>query len=145
MFDKTFHGDPTASQHYVRGNVAIIPQDSVHLRQVLPPSSEDIVKAVCTVFVGKDSVVSRANVAKISPILCSKHNVQIMIQFLVANNPWYRVGFSQENLDALYDGPSSHGVPAAIQLNFLPSERVGETASCCADHTDREENLVEHN
>ncbi|EGO18826.1 hypothetical protein SERLADRAFT_403590, partial [Serpula lacrymans var. lacrymans S7.9] len=71
MFDKTFNGDPTASQRYVRGNVAIIPQDSVHLRQVLPPSSEDIAKAVCTVFVGKDSVVSRANVAKISPILCS--------------------------------------------------------------------------
>ncbi|EGO30262.1 hypothetical protein SERLADRAFT_412311 [Serpula lacrymans var. lacrymans S7.9] len=36
-------------------------------------------------------------------------------------------------------------VPTAVQLNFLPSERVGETASCCADYTDREENLVEHN
>ena len=44
--------DPETSQSYNKGTVAILPQESVELREVLPPPFDDVRKAMCAVFVG---------------------------------------------------------------------------------------------
>ena len=44
--------DPEMSQLYNKGNVAILPQESVELREVLPPPFDNVHKAMCAVFVG---------------------------------------------------------------------------------------------
>lgn len=123
--------DPEISQSYNKGNVAILPQDSVHVRDVLPPPFDDIQKAMCAVFVGCKVKPSVHNIKKLSPVLVSKSRVRRMIDFLLANNTLYEsagVRFSQENMDDLFV-PSVHGddesVPRAVELCHLPPE-VGD-------------------
>jgi len=51
-----FGTKPCKSQHYCRGNVAISPQDSVHLHECLLPSPDEIKECLCALFVGSEVV-----------------------------------------------------------------------------------------
>lgn len=125
----TQHGkDPQLSQGYSSGNVAVLPQDSVHLRSVLPPGREEIAEAMCALFVGGDVKPTRENIKKLKPVLASKQNVKTMIDFLVTRNAWYKssdVSFSPENFADLFDdtdGVADTAVPRAVELCHLPRE-----------------------
>ncbi|KAH7908086.1 hypothetical protein BJ138DRAFT_983955, partial [Hygrophoropsis aurantiaca] len=136
-------GDSAASQGFVKGNVAILPQDSVKLRDIIPPDRDEIQQAMCALFVGSDTRATRENIAKLRPVLVSKKIVRTLVNFLVENNRWYRsqnVRVSESNIDDLYDGDGDFGVPRAVELCFLPDERPAN-ASASADYTDRGENL----
>ncbi|KAG2738983.1 hypothetical protein P692DRAFT_201849319 [Suillus brevipes Sb2] len=87
-----------ASQRYNKGNVAIRPQNSTELRNLLPPSPDELQDAMCT--------PSRDTVKQMRPVLVTKSRVEKLIHFLIANNPWYQhsgVAYSQSNMDALFD------------------------------------------
>ncbi|KAH9854429.1 hypothetical protein C2E23DRAFT_913766, partial [Lenzites betulinus] len=114
------------SQRYVKGNIAIHPQDSTHLTDVLPPSTDMIRDTVCAVFVGQTRP-TKASIERLRPVLVRKSRVQTMIEFLVANNPHYRVdgtfkGLSLANLDGLF-GPGTstvdQGVPCSIEIGHI--------------------------
>ncbi|KAJ7119793.1 hypothetical protein C8R44DRAFT_544496, partial [Mycena epipterygia] len=122
-----FGTDPSVSQRFNRGNVAIIPQDVAALRPLLPPPRHEIQDAMCALFVGTDVIPTRANIAKLSPILVSRNRVATLLDFLLANNPYYKeaVEFSQTNLDDLLDPAdeeAGEGVPRGVELCCLPHE-----------------------
>lgn len=130
--------NPLLSQRYNRGNVAIIPQDSVRVRQFLPPGREEIRNAVCALFIGGDTLPTVANIKQLYPVLVCKSRVLCMIEFLIANNPWYIAGgtaFSRANFDDLFhprDGSNDVGLLRAVEIAHLPGtigrvEEVGYT------------------
>jgi hypothetical protein len=105
----TYGHNPETSQSYSKGNVAILPQDNVHLRDVLPPPHSEIAEAMCALFVGGNIQPIRANIAQLKPALISKSAVMAMLQFLLSQNRWYKqsgVKFSASNFIDLY-GPDS--------------------------------------
>ncbi|KLO06710.1 hypothetical protein SCHPADRAFT_837660, partial [Schizopora paradoxa] len=145
-----YGGNPATSQRYSRGNVAIIPQDSAQLRNVLPPSPEEVQKSMCVLFVGGNKAPSRENIATFGstfgPVLVSKNRVSTMISFLIRNNSWYQdtsTEFSEENLNALYRSQSSihsrtdENIPAAIEIGHLESLNSDEPLCATSDYTDR--------
>ncbi|KAG1732738.1 hypothetical protein EDB19DRAFT_1831227 [Suillus lakei] len=94
------------SQRYNRGNVAIRPQDTTQLRDMLPPS----------------------RIKQMHPVLVTKSTVKTLIDFLLANNPWYQqcgVSYSQENMDSLFeecDADLDSSVPQALDICHLPRD-----------------------
>jgi hypothetical protein len=62
------------------------------------------------------------------PVLVTKSIVKTLIEFLIANNPWYQqcgVEYSQSNMDDLFDaqdGDSDIGVPKALEICHLPKD-----------------------
>ncbi|KAG1903264.1 uncharacterized protein F5891DRAFT_977854 [Suillus fuscotomentosus] len=117
-----------SSQRYNQGNVAIRPQDSVELRNMLPPSEDELCNAMCMIFAGYQEKPSCATVKQMHPVLVTKSVVKTLIEFLVANNPWYQqcsVLYSQENMDALFediDGDADTGIPKALQICHLSKD-----------------------
>ena len=79
-----------ASQHYNRGNAAILPQDPGALRSVLPPPLRDIEGSVCVVFAGGQFTPTKESLKWFSPVLVSKQKVMCLIEWLIANNEWYK-------------------------------------------------------
>lgn len=147
-----YGGNPASSQRYNRGNVAVVPQDTTSLRDVLPPSSDDIQQSLCALFVGGRTKPSRQNIAKLGPVMVSKRRVRTIIQFLTTKNEWYRKAhttFSPENLENLYDSspdnddhePQECGVLKAVEIGHLPSSDETEDAmsplTATSDYTDR--------
>lgn len=107
------------NQRFVKGNVAIHPQDSTHLNNVLPPSLDAIRDTVCAVFVGRTKP-SIKTIEKLRPVLVRKPVVKTIIDFLVGHNTHYNDndpsefgGFSQANLDALF-GEGTGGVEEGV-------------------------------
>lgn len=136
-------GNPESSQRYNKGNVAIIPQDSVKVRLLLPPGRDEIRDAMCALFIGGVTVPTVENIKKLNPIMVSKSRVFSMINFLVERNPWYSAGgamFSRENFDDLFhpsDSDTDMGLLKSVELAHLPSEAEGGSGSGNADYTDR--------
>ena len=64
--------DPEISWSYNKGNVVILPQESVELQDTLPPPFDDIQKAMCAVFVGSKTKPTIDNIKKLGPVLVSK-------------------------------------------------------------------------
>jgi hypothetical protein len=62
------------------------------------------------------------------PVLVMKSIVKTLIEFLIANNPWYQqcgVEYSQANMDDLFDaqdGNADVGVPKALEICHLPKD-----------------------
>ncbi|EGO28164.1 hypothetical protein SERLADRAFT_434019 [Serpula lacrymans var. lacrymans S7.9] len=131
--DSPAYGSSDAlSQKFVHGNVVVFPQDSVHLRNVLPPAHDDLSDAMCTLFVGVATKPCRENIAKLRPVLVSKHRVATMIKFLVENNIWYQnagVCFSPDNLQDSFTESSNEAVPVAIDICHLPTDRGADTST----------------
>lgn len=119
--------ESTAAQSYTKGNVLVMPQDSTHLNDLLPPSPEVIRDMICAVFVGQ-TAPTKETISRLGPILVRKPVVQTLITFLVGNNAHYMAssdfhGFSRSNLDQLFsDGDSwgGRGVPCSMEIGFLP-------------------------
>ncbi|KAI0359122.1 hypothetical protein OH77DRAFT_1395929, partial [Trametes cingulata] len=117
---------PEASQRFVKGNVAIHPQDAPHLSEVLPPGNDVLRDTICAVFVGEHKP-TKENIEKLGPVLVRKSRVKTMIDFLVSENPMYALsesfrGFSQENLDGLFGEGTQHqneGVPCSIEIGHI--------------------------
>ena len=79
-----------ASQRYNRGNAAILPQDPGALHSVLPPPLRDIEGSVCVVFAGGQFTPTKESLKQFSPVLVSKQKVMCLIEWLIANNEWYK-------------------------------------------------------
>ncbi|KAG2148943.1 hypothetical protein DEU56DRAFT_926810 [Suillus clintonianus] len=123
-----FSAEEEVSQRYNKGNVAVRPQNSTELRNLLPPSGDELRDAMCVIFSGQKQIPSRETVKKLRPVLVTKSRVQKLIGFLIDNNPWYQrsgVVYSQVNMDALFeeiDRDVDTGVPRALAICHLPSE-----------------------
>ncbi|KAG1856608.1 hypothetical protein C8R48DRAFT_675007 [Suillus tomentosus] len=95
---------------------------------MLPPGQDELRDAMCVIFSGHQERPTRATVKQICPILVTKSVVKTLIQFLIANNPWYQqcgVLYSQENMDALFeetDGDVDTSIPKALQICHLPKD-----------------------
>ncbi|KAG1784390.1 uncharacterized protein HD556DRAFT_1435457 [Suillus plorans] len=106
-----------ASQRYNKGNVAIRPQSSTELYNLLPPNRGELRDAMCVIFSGQKC-----------PVLVTKSRVRKLIDFLITHNPWYQhsgVSYSQDNMDALFDEAdfdADTGVPHALAICHLPTE-----------------------
>ncbi|KAI0716620.1 hypothetical protein C8Q76DRAFT_617753, partial [Earliella scabrosa] len=131
--------DHVTSQRCVKGNVAIHPQDSARLSDVLPPSDDVIRDSLCAVFVSSDTKLTRQNIEawRPEPILVRKSHVRDIVAFLVERNPNYAVtgtfrGFSQQNLDRLFGIDkiaADEGVPCAMEIGCLESNDAVEAAT----------------
>ncbi|KAF8133838.1 hypothetical protein EV363DRAFT_1397244 [Boletus edulis] len=103
-----------SSQRFNRGNVVLFPQDPGALRDVLPPSLNDIRDTVCVLFSG----------GRKKPTAETK--VAAMISFLLEQNEWYHatgVRFSQKNMDDLF-APAEVGEDIGV-LQSMEVDHVG--------------------
>lgn len=82
-------GDHRSSQGFVKGNVAILPQDTLTLQTVIPPDHDEIHNAMCALLIGHEVQPSRENSVKLGPILVNKTVVCTLANFLVTDNKWY--------------------------------------------------------
>lgn len=131
------------SQRYNKGNVAILPQNTINLRNVLPPDSSEIAEAMCALFIGSDTKPTIDNIERLRPVLVSKNIITVLIEFLTTKNFWYTnagVKFSQTNLDALFDTGQDidTSIPKSIQICHLSEEESQNVRHGIADYTDRE-------
>ncbi|KAG2145268.1 hypothetical protein DEU56DRAFT_870302 [Suillus clintonianus] len=116
------------SQRYNRGNVAIRPQDTTQLHNMLPPSRSELYDAMCVIFAGHAQKPSRDTVKQMHPVLVTKSTVKVLIDFLLANNLWYQqcgVLYSQENMDNLFDecdADLDSSVLQALDICHLPMD-----------------------
>ncbi|EGO02505.1 hypothetical protein SERLA73DRAFT_150231 [Serpula lacrymans var. lacrymans S7.3] len=108
--DNNVCGDLATSQIFVKGNIAILPQDTLQAQQYLPPSPEDIEQSVTVLSVGTDMAVN-------CETIFSKQKVKIVLEFLLAHNPWYRSS-----------GNDNNQLPSAVTLNFVPPQNDGNSA-----------------
>lgn len=137
--------DRSTSQRFVKGNVIVMPQNSTQLNSILPPPPAVIRDTVCAVFVATTKP-TEATIRRLSPVLTRKSTVKTMIEFLVANNPHYACdsifhGFSQRNLDGLFEGDGDSGVPCAMGIGFIENNEAIEGAT--ADYTNRNAEAVQ--
>ncbi|EGO02535.1 hypothetical protein SERLA73DRAFT_41847, partial [Serpula lacrymans var. lacrymans S7.3] len=126
---------------FIKGNVVILPQDTIRVRNLLPPSPEEIEQSVTALFVKADTTVNQELIGKLHPVLVSKCKVKTLLEFLIANNPWYRhsgVQISDQNLTGLYTGSADGQIPHVIAFNFVPPQSAGNSAtsrySVCKGH-----------
>lgn len=89
MFNHNPSVSGDARQGYIKGNVAILPQDTYQLRSVIPPGADEIREAMCALFISSGVTATRQNVEKLRPVLVNKGIVRILANFLVEHNPWY--------------------------------------------------------
>jgi hypothetical protein len=138
--------DPSlGTQRYSKGNLMSVMQDSLKLRNHLPPSSDEIKDTVAVLFVGQE-LPTKENIEKLKPVLISKSKVKVLISFLIENNPYFQVtddfeGFSQEAFDSYVEsdpnsaGPSS--LPAELSVHHLTPNDANSSLE--SDYTDRNE------
>ncbi|KAF8421884.1 hypothetical protein L210DRAFT_3390581, partial [Boletus edulis BED1] len=116
-----------SSQRFNRGNVALFPQDPGALRDVLPPSPNDIRDTVCVLFSGGKKKPTAETLKNFAPVLVRKSKVAAMISFLLEQNEWYRatgVRFSQKNMDDLF-APGEAGEDIGV-LQSMEVDHVGD-------------------
>ncbi len=136
--------DNVTAQRFVKGNVIVMPQNSTQLNSVLPPPPAVIRDTVCAVFVATTKP-TEATIRKLSPVLARKTTIRTIIEFLVAENPYYACdstfhGLSQENLDGLFEGDHDSDVPCAMTVGFIENNDAIQGAT--ADYTGRNEDPV---
>ncbi|KAI0715423.1 hypothetical protein C8Q76DRAFT_768386 [Earliella scabrosa] len=86
-------------------------------------------------------------IRKLSPVLARKSTVRTIIEFLIANNPYYACdttfhGLSLDNLNSLFDedeADQDEAVPCAMGIGFIADSEGGSGAS--ADYTGRNEEV----
>ncbi|KII93844.1 hypothetical protein PLICRDRAFT_99331, partial [Plicaturopsis crispa FD-325 SS-3] len=143
-------GTHREQQRYTRGNLMVMPQDTTQMNVVLPAAPEVIADNICAVFVGGQKP-TRKTIRKLAPVLIRKSRVKVMIEFLIANNPFYSVssgfeGFSQNNLDNLLEesgnaDESDEGVPCNMEIGYIPlSDAVDGATSDYSTRNDEDPN-----
>lgn len=131
--------DKSTAQRFTKGNIIVMPQNSTQLNSILPPPPTVIRDTVCAVFVATTKP-TEATIKKLSPVLARKSTVKTIIDFLVADNPYYACdstfhGFSQRNLDSLFEGNNDSDVPCAMGIGFIENNEAIQGAT--ADYTGR--------
>ncbi|KZO91189.1 hypothetical protein CALVIDRAFT_489483, partial [Calocera viscosa TUFC12733] len=121
------------SQSYGRGNVMVLPQDSLTLNRVLPPPPDEVGKSVVVLFSGHARITD-VEVRKIRPVLVRPAVVRTLIDFLLRYNPAYSSSecgfdgpttFDQANLDFLQ--PAQDGfVPPSVSVGRFETSDVVE-------------------
>ncbi len=144
-----YGGNPGTSQRYNYGNVAVIPQDISTLRNILPPSNDEIQQSMCALFIGGKQKPTKHNIRDLSPVLVSKNRVQTMLEFLISNNQWYQaadISMSTDNLNSLFERDETNdcAIPHAVEIGHLPSDEpysfnIGnaEPIGATSDYTNR--------
>ncbi len=144
-----YGGNPALSQRYNYGNVAVIPQDISTLRDVLPPSNDEIQQSMCALFIGGKKKPTKKNIKDLSPILVSKNRVQTMLDFLISSNQWYQsagISISEENMNLLFEGNEHNdcAIPRSVEIGHLPSNESynfntggAEPIGVTSDYTNR--------
>jgi hypothetical protein len=142
--------NPASSQNCMRGNVVIIPQDSMSLQRLLPPSRDIIRDTVCVVFVGKVQP-SAETIRSLTPLLIRKERVRTMLNYLMKHNDQYKPsadfdGISQENLDALFDDRNQEeGIPSCVTIGHIENNETLEAATSGYDDRRRDDNVSDDN
>ena len=128
----------TRARKGIKGNVMVLPLDVVRMNDVLPPTSESIKDTMCAIFVN-DKLPTKDTIARFGPILVRKSRVKSMITFLLDNNPHYTpvngFGFSEENLNRLFDDGVNEGVPSSVHIGHIPSNDAIQIST--SDYTPR--------
>ncbi|KAH7905483.1 hypothetical protein BJ138DRAFT_1175181, partial [Hygrophoropsis aurantiaca] len=143
-------GQPeSTSQSYNRGNVAVVPQDSISLRKLLPPSRDEIRDTMCALFIGGKDKPTAETLKRIGPVLVTKSIVEKMINFFCENNPFFReaeVTFSQEHMDDLFvegDKNNDVAVPRGVEITHLGDQEAVGLEGSAADYTQRADAITE--
>ncbi|EIM79104.1 uncharacterized protein STEHIDRAFT_69926, partial [Stereum hirsutum FP-91666 SS1] len=106
---------------------------------------------MCVLFVGKKGRPKMDTIRSMEPLLVSKRRVEIMLRFLVENNPHYRdasVSFSRRNLDLLCSGPGflpgeDIGIPSTLEIQYLPyGDSAAEAVNSGYDAEERGDFLI---
>ncbi|EIW80029.1 hypothetical protein CONPUDRAFT_30639, partial [Coniophora puteana RWD-64-598 SS2] len=117
---RVMRSDGEGMPRFMKGNVAVVPQDSTQLRRFLPPEDDELRNSVCVLFSNWNSPITEDVIRRCSPVLARKSVVKTLIEFLLEHNQYYRdagVQFSQNNLDALFDNTAEeYGFPRAIEV-----------------------------
>ncbi|EIM85266.1 uncharacterized protein STEHIDRAFT_60102, partial [Stereum hirsutum FP-91666 SS1] len=109
---------------------------------------------MCVLFIGKGGRPKMETIRKMSPLLVSKNRVEIMLRFLLENNPYYRdanVSFSRRNLDILCSGPGflpgqDIGVPSTLEIQYMPTaSSEAETVNSSYESDERRDFLIPDN
>lgn len=137
------------SQGFIKGNVAIFPQDVGKVGALVPPAPDEIDYCMCVVFMGGQPPTWEV-LSKLSPVLVSRSRVEALTKFLADRNMYYRqygLKFSKENLDALCATEhfrGDRGITTAVEV--LHARHPGSVASAVsADYTDRPDDLSPEN
>ncbi|KAF8206357.1 hypothetical protein K438DRAFT_2089005 [Mycena galopus ATCC 62051] len=114
------------SRGYSTGNVAILPQDTVVLRDILPPNKADIEESICAIFINQATRVTRENISQQHPVLVSKNRVKTLLEFLTTHNAAYSDGLaiSAQNLENLYLGDDQAGIPVSVEIRTVAKSRT---------------------
>lgn len=109
---------------FIRGNVAVLPQDTMRIRDIIPPSRNEIHEALCALFVSLGGCATKLNIECLGPVLVNKGVIRTLATFLVEHNAWYRgqVVVDEGNINDLCDGSSERAIPRAIEIACLNSE-----------------------
>ncbi|KZO98247.1 hypothetical protein CALVIDRAFT_478596, partial [Calocera viscosa TUFC12733] len=129
----------STSQSFTKGNVMVLPQETLSLSDVIPPPPDEIRKSVVVLFdAQKDTSVD--SIRKFSPVLVSPGIVRRLSQFLIANNASYVDGggifpgparYSEDNVSALQDPGAerdAHGVPPFVGIGRLDGRDIVSSA-----------------
>jgi hypothetical protein len=135
---------PAVAQRFTKGNVMVLPQDVTELRAVLPPGPQDLKDTMSVLFV-VNRHLDKPSITRMQPVLVRKSRIQKLIEFLMEHNPHYRKdtgfdGFSQENMDALFDiseRSEDEGIPACVQIGHITMNDATEGAT--SEYTFRNE------
>ena len=124
MFNHKVGGANDTRQGFIRGNVTVLPQDTMRLCDVIPPAREKVHEALCTLFISSGCTATKQNVEHLSPVLVNKGVVHTLANFLVSHNPWYhgQVTVDEHNIEDLYDGSWENALSSMIEIACLNSE-----------------------
>ncbi|TEB28815.1 hypothetical protein FA13DRAFT_1690512, partial [Coprinellus micaceus] len=140
----------TAKRRHIRGNIISTPLDTIHINDILPPSSDTIGDTMCALLISS-TPPTRSALAKLHPILVRKSRVRLLIDFLVRNNPHYQKsesfrGFSSAHLDRLFEGPNDVGIPRAVRIGHLPiNDALDSTMADYSGRLDEVDGLIMEN
>ncbi|VDB96204.1 unnamed protein product [Peniophora sp. CBMAI 1063] len=137
--------DRKVPQGYVKGNVAILPQEVGKVSQLIPPAPDDTDYSICVVFIGGEKP-SLETISKLTPVLVSRSRVELLAKFLTERNMYYTdygLRFSKENLDAMCASEQftgDCGVTTSVEIihSATPS---GAHRAVNADYTKRADEL----
>ncbi|KZV66482.1 hypothetical protein PENSPDRAFT_585286, partial [Peniophora sp. CONT] len=137
--------DKKFPQGFVKGNVAILPQEVGKVSRLIPAAPDDNEYSICVVFMGGEAPTVET-ISKLKPLLVSRSRVELLAKFLTERNGYYThygLEFSRDNLDALCASDKFHGdcgITTAVEIIHTPSAGDAHRA-VNSDYTGRPEEV----
>jgi len=105
----------------MRGNVVVLPQDTLWLHTMILPGLEETNKAHIVLFISSHTKVSSQTLSQFPPVLMNKAIVCNLTHFLVMYNPWYHsvVTVSEAETEKLYVNNHEVSFPVSVELVTL--------------------------